>query len=118
MFTAKNENELLQLLKIVSEEAVGAAKKRIKENSDPVSSSFKQRLKATPFSLNEEEEEREEEKEDVQKNTDAESQQAGVPDKFGASIDSLQKNINALRAGKSLKDSTVKKQLEVYYDNP
>ena len=117
MFTAKNENELLQLLKIVSEEAVGAAKRKLKETSDPRSQNFKKRLDATPFSLKEEEEK--EEEAGAEQTTDAtpsSKSEEDVPDNFGASIDSLQKNINALRAGKSLKDSTVKKQLEVYYD--
>ena len=123
MFTAKNENELLQLLKVISEEAVGDAKRRLNEKADLYASNFKSRLESTPFSIKEQEEEAEvkanppEEKE-AEEATDGkeEPSKTEVPTNFGASIDSLQKNINALRAGKSLKDSTVNNQLQIYYD--
>ena len=122
MFTANNENELLQLLKVISEEAVGDAKRRLNEKADPYSENFKSRLENTPFSIKEQEEEeakKPEQPEEKEEEVTAEKEEpakAEVPTNFGASIDSLQKNINALRAGKSLKDSTVNNQLQIYYD--
>ena len=123
MFTAKNESELIELLKIVSEEAVSAAKSRLKESQDPYAESFRSRLDDTPFSIKEQEEEKTEKEPEDDKEKEASDEKPAnppetkdVPNNFGASIDSLQKNINALRAGKSLKDSTVNSQLQIYYD--
>ena len=119
MFTAKNENELLQLLKVISEEAVGDAKRRLNEKDDPYASNFKSRLENTPFSIKEQEEDEVKPDQPEEKEVTDEKEEPTkdeVPTNFGASIDSLQKNINALRAGKSLKDSTVNNQLQIYYD--
>lgn len=134
MFTAKTENELIDLLKIIAEEAVGFTKENLSEAEDPYINYYQDRLKTDKENLFEEEEPAEEEpqetssaedteaaesepeaEDDTQdvKDQPAESEQQGS---FGSSLDTLMKSINSVRAGQSLKNSSISDQLEIYYD--
>ena len=129
MFKIDSEKELLSFLKILSEESVKKSKYTLKEkSSDELSSSFDKRLKAekelyeqeddTDPELNPggEEEEAETAEEEPAEEEPAEAPPPKKEEELRASLDSLERNINSLRAGRSLKDSTVESQLEIYFD--
>jgi len=136
MFKVDNEKELLELLKIISQESVKKSRKSLKEEIDPLSANFEDKLKKEKETLYEQEEDEEidnevPEEEPLVDDDSAEleppsepektkakdsSEDSDVPKDLGSSLDSLERNINSLRAGKSLKDSTIRQQLEVYYD--
>jgi len=132
MLTAKNENELISLLKIISEEAVSFSKEKLKEEKDPYTSYFDSRLESEKQRLFEEEEDAKDtqaepdEEESVQpqevEDEEAEAPEASgeaEPEKtgtLGSSLETLEKSINLMRSGRSLKDSQISNQLEVYYD--
>ena len=63
-----------------------------------------------------EEEEAEEEPKQEPKQEPSKEDQVEPAEELRASLDSLERNINSLRAGRSLKDSTVESQLEIYFD--
>ena len=132
MFKIDSEKELLSFLRILSEESVKKSKYALSEkSSDELASSFDKRLKKeeelyeqeddTDPELSagdtaEEEEVEEVEEEEEVKEPEAEEAQAKPDEELRASLDSLERNINSLRAGRSLKDSTIESQLEIYFD--
>ena len=132
MFKIDSEKELLSFLRILSEESVKKSKYALSEkSSDELASSFDKRLKKeeelyeqeddTDPELSagdtaEEEEVEEEVEEEEAKEPEAEEAQAKPDEELRASLDSLERNINSLRAGRSLKDSTIESQLEIYFD--
>jgi hypothetical protein len=131
MFKIDSEKELLSFLRILSEESVKKSKNTLSEkSSDELSSSFDKRLEdenelyeqeddADPELAADTVEEEEVEEEEVEEEAadEAEPEVQQKPDEeLRASLDSLERNINSLRAGRSLKDSTVESQLEIYFD--
>ena len=135
MFTVKTENELIDLLKVIAEEAVSFSKKSLAESDDPYVGYYQEKLKADQENLFEEEEpedapeEESAEEEPAQpaseeETTSAEPEapseepaEAEQPEaSFGSSLDTLMKSINSVRAGQSLKNSAISDQLEIYYD--
>ena len=123
MIKINSEKELLGLLKIISSEAVGISK-RLNENADPTTSNYLKQYKKdedTFGTLSEQEDEEDEtvEDEEVEEEEAGEAEESPSEDDFvdsGVSFDSITRAINSLRAGKSLKDSGVKKQAADYYD--
>lgn len=127
MFKAKNEKELLSILKVFAEESVLKAKKVLSENSDNAQESYlnslKQDEKFYNVSLSEQEVEDEEgnppeenEEEAPEKDAEGEEDEEITPEKLGVSFDSVLKDINTLRAGRSTKDQEIKEELLEYYD--
>jgi len=129
MFKIDSEKELLSFLKILSEESVRKSKYALGEASpDELSSSFDKRLKAEEelyeqeddedpeLAAGEDEEDAEEEVEEDEEVSPEEAPESQPEEELRASLDSLERNINSLRAGRSLKDSTVESQLEIYFD--
>jgi hypothetical protein len=123
MIKINSEKELLGLLKIISSEAVGISK-RLNENADPTTSNYLKQYEKdedTFGTLSEQEDEEDEavEDEEVEEEETGEAEESPSEDDFvdsGVSFDSITRAINSLRAGKSLKDSGVKKQAADYYD--
>tara|TARA_R110000765_G_scaffold320259_2_gene412258 strand:+ start:845 stop:1534 length:690 start_codon:yes stop_codon:yes gene_type:complete len=123
MIKINSEKELLGLLKIISSEAVGISK-RLNENADPTTSNYLKQYEKdedTFGTLSEQEDEEDEtvEDEEVEEEEAGEAEAPPSEDDFvdsGVSFDSITRAINSLRAGKSLKDSGVKKQAADYYD--
>ena len=144
MFKINNEKELLNLLRVVSEEAVKKSKLKLNESSDPYADKFKSNLESEMKNLYEQEEEEvaaeevEEEEEvaagdeseaaaeEVDDNPDAEEREEELPaaekamslddTEGGYSFDSVITAINTLRAGRSLRDKEIKDELSGYYD--
>lgn len=126
MIRAKNEKDLLSILRVISSEAVDLSKKRINENADPTLSKFmKQRTKDESvygeLVAEQEDAELEEppEEEAIEEEPPEEAPEEDSPSEtgeIGASFDSVVKAVNNLRAGKSLRDSSIKQQAQVYYD--
>jgi hypothetical protein len=138
MFKIDNEAELVSFLKILVEESVEDSKQRLREMKDDYqASSFEARLDKERKALYEEEEEEipeeertpergspEEAPEENVKDEEESAKDEEVPDEesqaqsvgIEPSLEVMRRHINSLRAGKSLKDSTIKKELEVYYD--
>lgn len=131
MFTVKTENELIDLLKVIAEEAVSFSKKTLTESDDPFVGYYQDRLKSDQENLFEEEEpEPAEEEEGVDSEEGSEEAPEEQPSEepakeeapetekpeasFGSSLDTLMKSINSVRAGQSLKNSTISDQLEIY----
>jgi hypothetical protein len=133
MLNLKTEKELIQFLKIVSEEAVMESKRRINEEIDPYVNSFKRNMENDGL-LEQESEEEEEEEEEAEETKDEnppeepESEEKSNPakekalslgdydDGIGSSFESVMTAINTLRAGRSLKDKEIKTELNDYYD--
>jgi hypothetical protein len=135
MFTVKNENELLELLRVVSEEAVAHSRKKLNESEDPYVNHYQNRRGEEVKNLFEEEADEDElqtsSEDDVEEIEDIESGEPvgdDLPEEegdseseqphsgFGSSLDTLFKDINSMRAGRSLKDKEISQQLQVYYD--
>ena len=140
MFRINSERELLELLKIVSQEAVKKSKKMISEGVDTAQERYMSNLRASETTygvkLSEQEEDagappddEAEAEEPPPEETEAspeaspeespeEDQEAeGVdPETLGVSFDSVVKDINTLRAGRSTKDKEIKDELLGYYD--
>ena len=129
MFTVKNEKELASLLKVITEEAVSFSKKKLNEATDPYQDAYTKRRGEEQKSLFEVEDEEAEaepapaEPEAQSEPAEEESQEsqddqeaAPTPSSLGSSLDTLMQSINSVRAGKSLKDSSIASQLQVYYD--
>jgi len=120
MITAKNEKELLDILKIVCEEASYSAQKTLNELKDPEVEKYHNQFSDDEDLLGklseEEDSDQNNDTEDLQ-NTDAEEDEPEEQDaNFGVSFDSVIAAINALRSGRSLRDSSVKQQALDYYD--
>lgn len=127
MIRIKDENELLNLLKVISSEAVSVSK-RLNESADPTTKEYLKQYERDEDlygSLSEQEEEDEEsapeepaEEEPAEEPAEEEPAEEAEEDfvDAGVSFDSITRAINNLRSGKSLKDSGVKKQAADYYD--
>jgi hypothetical protein len=123
MIRIKDENELLNLLKVISSEAVSVSK-RLNESADPTTKEYLKQYERDEDlygSLSEQEEEDEESspEEPAEEETAEEEPAEEAEEDFvdaGVSFDSITRAINNLRSGKSLKDSGVKKQAADYYD--
>ena len=128
MLKVKNEKHLLEILKIISEESVKKSKNILKEEKDSAQDRYMSSLSKSEnmygVSLTEQEdEEADQPKSDDQgddetnsKTPDSEEETLGDPEEFGSSFDSVIKNINSLRAGRSTKDKEIKEELLEYYD--
>jgi len=128
MFEVKSEQELINLLKIIAEEAVHSSKKSLNESSDSYSDDLETRIDHDKKLFTEEEGLDQEEDLDDESNDDSESGEPPMPAKekaksfemsaedFGASFDSVVTAINTLRAGRSLKDSQIRDETSKYYD--
>ena len=129
MFKINSESELLQLLKVVSEEAVKKSKRTLNEAVDAAQERYTANLRASEnafgVGLSEQEEEAPapaptEEKPEEEKESDTEQQEEEVeeidPETLGVSFDSVVKDINTLRSGRSTKDKEIKEELLGYYD--
>ena len=132
MIRIKDENELLNLLKVISSEAVSVSK-RLNESADPTTKEYLKQYERDEDlygSLSEQEEDEESSPEETAEEEPAEEETAEeepaeeepaeeAEEDFvdaGVSFDSITRAINNLRSGKSLKDSGVKKQAADYYD--
>lgn len=126
MITAKNERELLDILKLVCEEASSAAFESL---NDPAVSKYQSQFvkdEKLLGNLSEEEEQEleepseEEEEEETSPEEEVPAEEAPsteeAPEEFGVSFDSVISAINALRSGRSLRDSSIKQQALDYYD--
>tara|TARA_A100001011_G_scaffold355721_1_gene399154 strand:- start:1469 stop:2209 length:741 start_codon:yes stop_codon:yes gene_type:complete len=138
MIKVKNEKELLSLLRIVSSEAVNLSKRKLNENKDPSTSEYSYQKKMdeklygslseqededpeAPEEADEPEEAPEEEPPPAEDSAEEEApeEEGSSPEEtgeVGASFDSVVKAVNNLRAGKSLRDSSIKQQAQNYYD--
>lgn len=125
MLKVKNEKHLLEILKIISEESVKKSKNILKEAKDSAQDRYMSSLSKSEnmygVSLTEQEEEAddEENKDAVPAEPEGEEESEevlGDPEEFGSSFDSVIKNINSLRAGRSTKDKEIKEELLEYYD--
>ena len=122
MIRAKNEQDLLSILRVISSEAVGLSKKKINENADPSLNNFMRQRKADESiygDLVAEEDDVEAEEESTEEPAEEpkeESEPTSDSGTVGASFDSVVQAVNNLRAGKSLRDSSIKQQAQVYYD--
>lgn len=121
MLTAKNEQELLEILKSVCESATSKAVSSMKEAKDPAVEKYLTQYKEDEKMLgklseqeSEDSEPEPEEAEDADKPDEAAPEEAS--EDFGVSFDSVIAAINALRSGRSLRDSSVKQQALDYYD--
>ena len=120
MIKINSEKELLGLLKIISSEAVGISK-RLNENADPTIRNYLKQYEEDEDAFGTlSEQEDAEDAEDAEDVEDEEETEAQAPEDdaidSGVSFDSITRAINSLRAGKSLKDSGIKKQAADYYD--
>ena len=134
MFKINSEGELLQLLKIVSEEAVKKSKRTLSEAVDTAQERYMSNIRASEnkygVDLSEQEEDAEPEKEVSTQDTEKPDANTPEPEQtapeqepsqvdsqtLGVSFDSVIKDINTLRAGRSTKDKEIKDQLLGYYD--
>jgi len=139
MIKIKNENELLGILKIFAQESVNKARRSLNENSDPAQSKYAQALERDELFYGNLTEQEDEEAEEDNAETDADNEDADNedadneqdqdttdqekpedveldPEEFGASFDSVVKDLNTLRSGKSTKNKDVKENLLDYYD--
>lgn len=119
MIRAKNEKDLLNILRVISSEAVGISKKKfVNENADSSLDKYKKQFrqdKKVFGTLDEQEKEAPEEEEE--KSAEAPKKPAKSDTSVvGASFDSVVGAINNLRSGKSLRDSSIKSQAQIYYD--
>ena len=124
MLKIKNEKQLLNILKIISEESVKKSRNILKEEKDSAQDRYMSSLSKSEnmygVSLTEQEEEAEEDAGEKKPNdTDdskTEEEVLGDPEEFGVSFDSVIKDINTLRSGRSTKDKEIKEELLEYYD--
>ncbi len=125
MFKINTEKELLGLLKVISEEAVKKSKNMLNETVDTAQERYATSLKSSEglygVSLSEQEEAEEsdvvsKEKDITEPPESTEESEAADPEEFGVSFDSVIKDINNLRSGRSTKDKEIKDELLGYYD--
>jgi hypothetical protein len=130
MIKVKNENELLSILKVFAQESVNKAKNTL--NEDAAQKNYMSALERdtnTYGDLVKEQEDEDAEVEEVDNEEDnkpesdneVETQPAAAeeeldPEEFGASFDSVVKDLNTLRSGKSTRNKDVKENLLDYYD--
>jgi len=126
MIRANNEKELIEILKLISEESVKSAKRKLNETVDNAQASYSKALayeeSKYDTSLSEQEDNdddtqseppEEEDKEAPEKEVEAEEVD---PEKFGKSFEDVVGDINALRSGRSTKDKEIKQELISYFD--
>jgi len=131
MIRINNEKEFLNILKIISEESVNKARSSLNESADAAQSNYMKMIKQDEsfygVDLNEkdkkgqeevdEEDETEAAAEDEEEGEDGSVAEEDLdPEVFGVSFDSVLKDINTLRAGRSTKDKEIKDELLTYYD--
>tara|TARA_Y100000992_G_scaffold300394_1_gene268973 strand:- start:4105 stop:4803 length:699 start_codon:yes stop_codon:yes gene_type:complete len=129
MIKINNEKDLLSILKIISEESVKKAKRSLNENTDAAQENYLKMMQREEsfygVDLNEKDKKEksevdEEDEADVKGEEEVEDDELGEdeldPEVFGVSFDSVLKDINTLRAGRSTKDKEIKEELLTYYD--
>lgn len=122
MIKVNNEKDFLNILKIISEESVKKAKSTLRENKDEAQSNYLNMLRKEESFYNVSLDEKEKnDAEDIDEEEDQASDEEEVEDGidaevFGVSFDSVIKDINTLRAGRSTKDKEIKDELLTYYD--
>jgi len=125
MFKINSEKELLNLLKIVAEEAVIKSKKMLNESTDIAQERYINSLNSSEnlynVKLSEQEEPEEEPASDDIESEEEEPEEVQEkevldPEDFGVSFDSVIKDINTLRSGRSTKDKEIKGELLGYYE--
>ena len=129
MIRINNEKEFLNILKIISEESVNKARVSLNENVDSAQSNYMEMLKQDEsfygVDLNEKDKKGQEEvdeEDETEAPTEDEEDGESIaeedidPEVFGVSFDSVLKDINTLRAGRSTKDKEIKDELLTYYD--
>lgn len=133
MFKINSEKELMRFLKVVAQESVAASKKKLNESIDSAQERYSNVIRASEnmYGVNlTEQEEEEEAKTDAQPQEEDEKNSANVnpeeeteaeeeqidSETFGVSFDSVIKDINTLRSGRSTKDKEIKEELLGYYD--
>ena len=119
MIRAKNEKDLLNILRVISSEAVGISKKKfVNENADPSLDRYKKQFRQDEkvFGTLDEQEEEEPEEEEEKPASEPKKPEKSDTSAVGASFDSVVGAINNLRSGKSLRDSSIKSQAQIYYD--
>ena len=127
MFKIDNEKDLINVLKIFAEESVSKAKKTLNESIDNAQEKYIQGLTRDEgiYNVNLSEQENEEEQDETDSTQDEEETEDAEkevenkevdPEEFGVSFDSVLKDINNLRAGRSTKDKEIKDELLGYYD--
>ena len=123
MLKANSESELLNILKIISEESVRKSRRMLKEEADPAQKNYIDGLSKSEsnygVSLSEQEEDEEKPEETPEQEEEQQSGEEdalGDTDEFGVSFDSVLKDINTLRSGRSTKDKEIKEELLEYYD--
>ena len=130
MLRANNEKEFLKILKIVSEEAVKKSRQTLKESVDTAQSRYHSGLNQSESMYGVNLSEQEDESGDETPKKEVEEEEVGAPEeegeeeeeeeldfeKFGVSFDSVIKDINTLRSGRSTKDKDIKDELNTYYD--
>ena len=128
MFKINTERELLQLLKVVSEEAVKKSRKTLSEAVDTAQERYMRTLEDAEEKLNvslkeqeteepaSNEKEEEENQDTTEEPTQDQEEKKIDPETLGVSFDSVIKDINTLRSGRSTKDKEIKEELLGYYD--
>ena len=127
MFKINSEKELLDLLKIVTVEAVNKSKRSLNESADNAQERYMTQIKASENAYEVDLTEQEENEEDLDKTKEneeeisseqpAEEEEEKIdPETLGVSFDSVVKDINTLRSGRSTKDKEIKEELLGYYD--
>jgi len=125
MLKANSESELLKILKIISEESVRKTRIMLKEDADPIHKKYMDGIKQSESSYGVSLSEQEEAEEEVEQEAEQEAEQEdapkeedalGDPEEFAVSFDSVLKDINTLRSGRSTKDKEIKEELLEYYD--
>ena len=122
MIKIDNEKDLLNILKIISEESVKKAKRTLNESTDDAQQNYLKIMQREEsfygVDLNEKDK-KEKSEVDEEDETGAEGEEEEVedeelgedeldPEVFGVSFDSVLKDINTLRAGRSTKDKEIK----------
>lgn len=126
MIKISNENELMSILKIISEESVKKSKLIVFEGKDTAQQRYTKELRAGEqmygVSLSEKEEvddvgaEDETESEPKDQESDTVEKEEVQPVELESSFENVLKNINTLRAGRSTKDKEIKEELLEYYE--
>ena len=119
MFEVNNEQELIALLRVISEEAVSISKQQLSEADDEYAETLISMMKNDPL-LEQEDEDQEEDESDVPVEEPPmpakEKAKELSSEDFGVSFDSVMTAINTLRAGRSLKDTAIRDEASAYYD--
>ena len=133
MIKANNEKELLNILKVFAQESVKKARYSLNESNDPAQDKYLENLKfaQNKYEINLDEQDgddTEQQSNYESEENNYESEEREITDSetlsaeevnsksFETSFDSIVKNINSLRAGRSTKDKEIKEELTSYYD--